>query len=187
MSRPMSLRLVLVGASTLLAAGLAFATPAAATESDVDDLLELAQATPPAPGAGPERRSFSPQAACKDLVARRIGTRAYLKARLELKPEQMTAWSAFEKASDEASTKSLARCATLPTEMKDRPTYIQRLTAEEDMMKARVATIEAVKPSLAALFDVLTPDQKAILDRPRGMHGHRGRMMGGAMGGQAPR
>jgi hypothetical protein len=118
------------------------------------------------------------------MVARRIGDRAYVKAKLELKPDQMTAWNAFEKAADEASAKSMARCQTLPTEMKERPTYLDRLTMQEDMMKARIATIEAVKPSLTALVAVLTPEQKAVLDRPHagfGHHGHKG------MGGPGPR
>lgn len=147
-------------------AGLAFAGPASALDSDVD-LLELAQAAPPtaaAPG-----RTFSPKNMCLDQVARRLGNRAYLKARLELKPEQMTAWNAFEKASDDASTKATARCAALPAEMKERPNYVDRLSMEEDAMKARVASIEAVKPTLVALYAVLSPEQKAILDRPRGM------------------
>ena len=158
----MSFRFLLLA----MAAGLAFASPASALDSDFD-MIELAQATPPtaaAPG-----RTFSPKNMCLDMVARRLGARAYIKSRLELKPEQMTAWSAFEKASDEASTKATARCAALPAELKERPNYVDRLSMEEDAMKARVASIEAVKPMLVALYGVLSPEQKAILDRPRGM------------------
>jgi len=158
----MSFRFLLLA----MAAGLAFASPASALDSDFD-MIELAQAAPPAATAA--GRTFSPKNMCLDQVARRIGNRAYIKARLELKPEQMTAWNAFEKASDEASAKSNARCATLPAEMKERPSYVDRLSMEEDAMKARVATIEAVKPTLTALYGVLSPEQKAVLDRPRGM------------------
>lgn len=188
----MSFRPLLLGASAavVLAAGLAFAGPALAL--DTDGPMELAQAAPAgphahgAPGAAPGapgadrmmrgERMGSPRAMCQDIVARRIGDRAYIKARLDLKPEQMAAWNAFEKAADEASAKSMARCATLPTEMKERPDYLQRLTMEEEAMKARIATIEAVKPSLTALYNTLTADQKAVFDRPRammaGMGGH---------------
>jgi hypothetical protein len=187
----MSFRPLLLGASAaiVLATGFAFAGPALAL--DTDGPMELAQAAPPpppapgAPGApGADRmmrgeRNVSPRAVCLDMTARRIGDRAYIKARLELKPEQMAAWNAFEKAADEASSKSMARCATLPTEMKERPDYIQRLTMEEEAMKARVATIEAVKPSLTALYNILTADQKAVFNRPRavmaGMGGHHRR------------
>lgn len=183
----MSVRPLLLGASAaVVLAGLAFAAPAHAVETDLDDFLELAQATPP---AGAERRSFSPRAFCEDRVARRIGKRAYIKAKLDLKPEQMTAWNAFEKASDEASAKTKAYCATLPTEMKGRPDYVERLTMEEGAMKARLASIETVKPSLTALFAALTPEQKASLDRPRGPMGHgMGDRMGGPGGpGTGPR
>jgi len=169
----MSLRFVLLAT----AASFAFASPAFALDRDSDfDMLEIAQATPPVAAAG---RTFSPKSMCQDMLARRIGNRAYIKARLELKPEQMTAWNAFEKASDEANTKSNARCAALPAEMKERPNYVDRLSMEEDAMKARVASIEAVKPTLTALYAVLTPEQKAILDKPRGMAGGGMRHHGG--------
>lgn len=192
----MSIRSLLLPSAFVLAAGFAFASPASAIDFFDTDGIELAQATPPAPppppgprgerARGGERgdradrveRSFSPKAMCVDLVARRIGDRAYIKAKLELKPEQMTAWNTFEKAADEASAKSMARCQTLPAEMKERPTYLERLTMEEDVMKARIATIEAVKPSLTALVGVLTADQKAVLDRPRVGFGHKGHEMG---------
>lgn len=172
----MSFRFLLLA----MAAGLALASPASALDRDFD-MIELAQATPPATAA--TGRTFSPKNMCLDQVARRIGNRAYIKARLELKPEQMTAWNAFEKASDEASTKANARCTTLPAEMKERPNYVDRLSMEEDAMKARVASIEAMKPTLVAFYAVLSPDQKAVLDKPRG------RTMGamGRMGGHGSR
>jgi len=193
----MSMRSLVLPTALVLAAGLAFTAPASAFDLFEEDMIELAQATPPAPpppaargertpgerGAARGERSFSPRSMCLDMAARRIGDRAYLKARLELKPEQMTAWNTFEKAADEASAKSMARCQTLPAEMKERPTYLERLTMEEDAMKARIATIEAVKPSLTALVGVLTADQKAILDRPRLGPGH----MAHAMGRPGPR
>ena len=40
---------------------------------------------------------------------------------------------------------------------------------EEDLLKARLATLEAVKPSLTALYNVLTAEQKAVFDRPHGL------------------
>jgi hypothetical protein len=117
-------------------------------------------------------REFSPKSFCEERVARRIGTRAYLKARLDLKPEQMSAWDAFQKAADEASAKEKAKCASLPTEMKDPPKLIDRLNRREEMMKARLESLQAVKPTLLALYDKLSPEQKAVLDRPM-MGGHR--------------
>ena len=129
------------------------------------------------PMGGMAMPAFSPTDMCTEQVARRIGNRAYLKARLDLKPEQMTAWNNFEKAADEASAKDKARCATLPAEVKTPPTYMERLTMREEMMKARLAALEAVKPSLQALYTALTPEQKAIFDKPMRMG------MGMGMGG----
>ena len=72
--------------------------------------------------------AFNPKGMCLDQVARRAGNRTYIKVRLELKPEQMTAWNAFAKAADDADAKDTARCNALPTEMKERPNYVDRLT-----------------------------------------------------------
>jgi hypothetical protein len=181
----MRLRPFLLAGSAVLvaAAGLASVNNAAAFGSGSDDDVLFAQATPPAapppaagggsaqPGDRPMDRmhhmhSYSPKAMCQEHVARRIGNRAYLKSRLELKPEQMPAWNAFEKAANEASTKDLTRCASLPAEAGTPPTYPERLALQEDMMKARLESIQAVKPSLEALYAALTPEQKAVLDRP---------------------
>jgi LTXXQ motif family protein len=176
--------LLAVPLALVTAAGLSLMTPASALDGGTDDPFELAQATPPAtppPAAGGQdrrdRAAFSPKSVCLEQIARRAGNRTYIKTRLELKPEQMTAWNAFAKASDDADVKDTARCNTLPTEMKERPNYVDRLTMEENVMKARVERIEAVKPSLLAVYNTLSPEQKVVLDRPRGMmgrEGHRG-------------
>jgi hypothetical protein len=150
----------------------------------------MAQAAPPAatpPAAGgdaakgpmrPPRPAFNPRNMCMDMTARKVGHIAYLKARLDLKPEQMNAWNAFEKASDDVAAKDKARCATMPTERpKDPPKFSDRMDRREEMMKARYDAFEAVKPSLMALYAALTPEQQALFDRPMGgpgggRHGH---------------
>ena len=185
----MSARALLLAAPAALAACLMLATPASAAFGgllDDDDVLELAQVTPPGapgmpPAAGADRRdrpAFNPKAFCLDRVARRAGNRTYLKIKLDLKAEQMTAWNAFAKASDDADVKDTARCNALPSEMKERPGYVERLTLEETYMKARIERIDAVKPSLVALYGTLSPEQKAVLDRPRPMGGRLGHHRG---------
>ena len=175
--------LLLAAAPAALAAGLLFTMPASALDAGFDDLLELAQATPSAPSAsGTDRRDrmaqVDPKAFCLDQIARRAGNRTYLKVRLELKGDQVATWDAFAKASDAADVKDTARCNALPTEMKERPSYVDRLTMEENYMKARVERIEAVKPSLVAFYNTLSPEQKAALDRPRPTGGMMGRHHG---------
>lgn len=170
--------LIAVPAALVAAAGFAWLTSAAADNGGFDGAPQIAQAAPPTatppavgggpgPKGGPERlmRDFSPRAFCEDRIARRIGERAYLKARLDLKADQMPAWDTFQKAADEASAKEKATCASLPAEMKSPPSLPDRLTRQEDMMKSRLESIQAVKPALVALYDKLSPEQKAVLDR----------------------
>jgi len=177
-----------VPAALVAAAGLAWMTSASAFNGGFESEPQVAQAAPPAampPAAGggatrPERPAFSPQKMCIEKVARRIGNRAYLKARLDLKPDQMQAWSTFEKAADDVSAKDKARCASLPTEIKTRPNFADRFAMRESMMKSRSESLTAVKPSLLALYAALTPEQKVIVDGPvmgggRFHHGRRDR------------
>ena len=174
-----------VPTALMAAAGLAWLTSAAASNGGIDEAPQVAQATPPAAappaaggperGPGPERMmpKFSPKSFCEERVARRAGARAYLKEKLDLKPDQMSAWDAFQKAADAASTKEKARCAALPTEMpKTPPSFADRLNRRDEMMKSRLESMETVKPTLLALYDKLTPEQKEVLDRP--MMGRRG-------------
>jgi hypothetical protein len=183
----MSIRPVYLAVPTALvaAAGIAWLTSATAFDGGFDGGPQIAQAAPPAaqpPAAGggadqrAERmRNFSPKAMCEEHIARRIGNRAYLKSRLDLKPEQLSAWNTFEKAADEASSKEKAKCASLPTEMKTTPNFADRFNQREERMKTRLESLEAVKPSLMALYAALTPEQRAILDRPMMGGHHRGR------------
>ena len=168
-----------VPTALVAAAGFAWLTSAAASNGGFNEAPQIAQAAPPvapppatgggtAPAGGPERmmREFSPKAFCEDRIARRIGNRAYLKARLDLKADQVPAWDAFQKAADEASAKEKAKCASLPAEMKTPPSFPDRLGRQEEMMKSRLESIQAVKPTLMALYDKLSPEQKAAFDRP---------------------
>ena len=180
-----------VPTALVAAAGFAWLTSAAASNGGFDKVPQIAQAAPPAappPAAGggpaatggPERmmREFSPKAFCEERVARRIGHRAYLKSKLDLKPDQMPVWDAFQKAADEASAKEKAKCATFPTDVKTPPSMTERLTRREEMMKTRLESMQAVKPSLLALYDKLSPEQKTVLDQP---------MMGPRYGGPGRR
>ena len=157
-------------------------SPALALDSGPDDLLELAQATPPTPppaAGGPERRdrpAVNPKAFCLDQIARRAGNRTYLKVRLDLKAEQMTAWNAFAKASDDADVKDTARCNALPDRDEGAGrSYVDRLTLEENAMKARVERIEAVKPTPARLLQhaVAGAEGRARPAASDGRHGPR--------------
>ncbi len=169
--------------ASVAVSGFAWLGSAAAFDNGgFDAAPQLAQATPPAatpPAAGGGAnqqmdhqgmmrgmRNFSPKEFCVERVARRAGNRAYLKERLDLKPEQLPLWDNFQKAADAAAAKDKARCASLPGEVKTPPSFMDRFNMREEMMKARLEALESVKPSLQALYASLTPEQKAIVDRP---------------------
>ena len=48
------------------------------------------------------------------------------------------------------------------------PNFADRFNQREEKMKTRLESLEAVKPSLMALYAALTPEQRTILDRPMG-------------------
>ena len=114
---------------------------------------------------GTALRIIHPRAFCEERIARGIGRRVDLKARLDLKPEQMPFWDAYEKASEEAYAKDKARCAALPEEREFRPDFIERLKMREYMMKVRLSYLEIVEPSMFALYAGLTSEQKAMFAR----------------------
>jgi len=163
-----------VPAALVAAVGLAWLTSATAFDGGFDGAPRLAQAAPPPPS--PRRPAAMPiapyvcapfrQGDVEEHIARRIGNRAYLKERLDLKGDQLSAWDTFQKTADEASAKEKAKCASLPTEMKTQPSFADRFTRREERMKSRLESLEAVKPSLMALYDKLTPEQKAIPRSP---------------------
>lgn len=177
-----SLLVVPLAVATL--AGLASLTSASATGTAGDEETSIAQANPPPPAAKPGEqmrpgRVFSPKSFCMERVARKAGMRAYMKVKLDLKPEQTTAWTAYEKAADEVGAKDKARCAALPEKMDKPPVFTERMAQREQRMKDRIASFEAVKAPLLALYATLTPEQKVVFDRPMmgrpGFHrGHRG-------------
>ena len=77
--------------------------------------------------------------------------------------------SAYGNEPAQCTRYTVEQAAALPAEVKTSPTYMERMTMREDMMKARLASLEAVKPSLQALYAALTPEQKAIFDKPMRM------------------
>ena len=171
---------VVLPVSLVAAAGFALFSGANAAPEGRPELAQAQPAPPPGAGLGmqPERPAFSPRNMCNEQIARRIGNRAYLKAKLDLKSEQMANWNAFEKAADEASAKQKTRCSTLPAELKGPVSLTDRMGMQEEAMKARLEAIQSIKPALTTLYASLTPEQKAVLDRGserrmgHGRHGH---------------
>ena len=177
---------------TFLAAALAVTAaitiPSAAAPAD-EGTTQQAQATPmpehmgDEPGDGPEvwmrgeggpgmrgpmmrhmmwRRD--PQQACKERLARRAAMRAYLGAKLDLTPDQRPLWDNVQNAAQAEEQKEHQLCAALKPE--GDATMLDRLDRMQQFLSTRLDGLQAAKTAVQALYQALTPEQRAIFDHP---------------------
>lgn len=120
---------------------------------------------------------------CEDRYAREVGRLAYIETRLNLTQAQQPLFARWKEArlgiakrrSDDCSQRAASRPSATSS-------LIDRLSREEDRLKQRIADIDAERPSLTALYNALTPQQRQALLPRRRMMGPimtRDRMMGG--------
>lgn len=98
---------------------------------------------------------------------------AQLKSKLNITAQQEPLWAAFaEKVKAQAGQGMRARRDAMAQPM----TAPERMSQMTAMMKERVAAMESVHESFNRLYEALTPEQKAVADKP-------GFMMGGTRSG----
>jgi hypothetical protein len=146
---------------------------------------------------------------CRDLYAGKVGELAFLEAKLALDAKQAPLFARWKQASLDIAKQHESECAGKPprraADMRGhRRSVVDRLALEEDLLKRRLADIQAERPALAALYGALTPAQKeefsrgdmrrmagrmhmmlGMMDRPRHNMGfmRQGPMPGGPMSG----
>jgi hypothetical protein len=131
---------------------------------------------------------------CQDMVARQTGDLAYLETRLSLTASQQPLFQRWKDAKLAIARRHADQCGQrVNTRLAERqpaqngqagqnaPRFNRqdpagRMTLEEDRLKQRLTDIGTEKPSLEALYNVLSPDQKMAFERT-GMRG-RGMMNG---------
>lgn len=88
-----------------------------------------------------------------------------LKSDLKLTPAQEPAWQAFESAVQARKDMHLGK--------QDIAEGTDRMQARIEQMEQRLAGMKEIQKALNALYQILTPEQKAVLDQhgPRGHHG----------------
>ena len=140
-------------------------------------------AAPPADGGPMPMREMGPrrEQMCKDMYAGKVGELAFLEAKLSLDARQAPLFDRWKQASLDIAKQHETACTGRVSqraagERGQRPSMMDRLTREEDMLKRRLSDIQAERPSLEALYGALTPQQKEEF----GMHGmgRRHMMMG---------
>lgn len=111
---------------------------------------------------------FSPQQACIDRIARRAGFIAYIGAKLNLTAEQKPLWDKVTAASQTAQDNERQVCVALQPagDQAARPTVLDRLKQRERMLSVQLQGLQQAEPAMQALYQALTPEQKAIIDHP---------------------
>jgi hypothetical protein len=114
---------------------------------------------------------------CKDGYAREVGRLAYLEVRLSLSAPQQPLFAAWRDAVLEQAQSRANECASAPAPDRSNENLMTREEKMETRLKARLASLEAQKPSLAALYQSLTDEQKKMLDHAGHRRDGRPRMM----------
>jgi hypothetical protein len=117
---------------------------------------------------GWRRWARDPQQACVDRLARRAGFIAAVGFKLNLTADQKPLWDKLIAATQTAEESQRQLCGQLPAsaEARDKETIIDRLNHRQQMLQAQLQALQQTQPAVQALYDKLTPDQKAMVDRP---------------------
>ena len=105
-----------------------------------------------------------PKERCEERLAWRAAMRAYTEAKLDLTAEQRPPWEKVQSAAQAEEQKERQLCTTLK-EGGD-ATLLDRLDRMQQFLSTRLDALQAAKPAVQALYQALTPEQRAILDHP---------------------
>jgi hypothetical protein len=119
------------------------------------------------------------KAMCVDPSARVVGRLAFLEVKLELSDAQRPLWDKWNTAVRSGIDKERTACLKDVAEPDDTPTIVERTAHFQEFLAAKAESLKAAQPALEALYQALTPEQKAILNEPvPGMWHHEGRWRG---------
>ena len=188
---PMLASLALCGAGT----AALIATNARAAPTNTRKPVMVALVTPgtmlaqnsPAPPGAREMRMPSPadmaahmKRMCDDTYAREVGRLAYLEARLKLTSAEQPLFVRWKDVSLDIAKRRSADCGQQVAQ-RDRKEHsvVDRMGREEDMLKKRIADLDAERPVLGALYNALSPEQREALSPRHDRMMAGGMMMGG--------
>jgi len=101
---------------------------------------------------------------CDERLAWRAAMRAYTEAKLDLTPEQRPLWDRVESIAQTEQQKERQLCAALKPG--GDTTMLDRLEQMQQFLSTRLEALQAAKPAVQALYQALTPEQRAIFDHP---------------------
>jgi LTXXQ motif family protein len=188
---PMVACLALCGGAT---AALIVTTAHAQPEPRKPMMVAQAAPAPGAPAGAPHRMSMGPgmdrpmptpaemaahfKQMCQDHYAHQAAELAYTEAKLSLTPSEQSLFGRWKEVKLDTAKRRAGACATHePSERSARtmPSVVDHMAREEEMLKRRLADLDAERPALEALFNALSPEQKREFGRSQhgGMMGHR--------------
>jgi LTXXQ motif family protein len=108
----------------------------------------------------------SPRQLCEEHINFGLAHAAYLKGKLRLQGNQKDAWQKLEQAAEPAVERMREACSQLPTQMGGTASLPERIDLMARQLAVRTEFLQAIREPLRAVYDTLTPDQRAVLDRP---------------------
>lgn len=175
---PMLASLALCGAGTLaLIAGndRAQASPRkpfmVAILSDAALLAQNFSDVAPATDMGaPPEFTPDPKRFCDDRYATEVARIAYLETRLHLNEAEQPLFARWKDVRLAIAKRGAADCnAHLDAVAGGRADPVARMTREEEILKQRIADLDAERPAFAALYTALAPDQRLSMSPERPM------------------
>ncbi len=106
----------------------------------------------------------NPQERCEERLAWRAAMRAYTESKLDLTPEQRPLWDKVQSIAQSEQQKERQLCSALKPG--DETTVLDRLDRMQQFLSTRLDALQAAKPAVQALYQALTPEQRAIFDHP---------------------
>jgi periplasmic protein CpxP/Spy len=107
-----------------------------------------------------------PQEWCLNRLAHRAARRAYIGVKLNLTADQQPLWDKVQSAAQAEEQQERQLCTALKPGAE--PTVLERMDRMQQLLQARLNGLQAAKPAVQALYQALTPEQQAILNRPFG-------------------
>ena len=106
----------------------------------------------------------NPQERCEERLAWRAAMRAYAEAKLNLTADQRPLWDKVQSAAQAEEQKERQLCTALKPSAD--ATLLDRMDRMQQFLSTRLEGLQSAKPSVQALYQALTPEQRAILDHP---------------------
>ncbi len=113
---------------------------------------------------GRESMRWDPQQRCVDRLAWRAARRAYVETELNLTADQRPLWDKVQSIAEREQQKERQLCQSPKTG--EETTMLDRMDRAQQFLSARLDALQSAKPAVQALYQSLTPEQKAIFDHP---------------------